>query len=95
MGVHMDEGEMASLEPQLQKIFKKQLGFFDDEVLSSTLKLINKVMFPLLFRFFYLKATHLKNVRAILPIRIVLMRAGIRVNKIKKIKKIIQCVGLK
>ena len=49
MGVHMDEGEMASLEPQLQKIFKKQLGFFDDEVLSSTLKLINKVMFPLLF----------------------------------------------
>jgi hypothetical protein len=43
MGVHMDEGEIASLEPQLQKIFKKQLGFFDDEVLSSTLKLINKV----------------------------------------------------
>ena len=74
MGVHMDEGEMASLEPQLQKIFKKQLGFFDDEVLSSTLKLINKVMFPLLFLSFYLKATHLQNVRAILPIRIVLMR---------------------
>ena len=53
MGVHMDEGEMASLEPQLQKIFKKQLGFFDDEVLSSTLKLINKVMFPLLFLSFF------------------------------------------
>lgn len=42
MGVHLDEGELASLEPQLQKIFKKQLGFFDDEILSSTLKLINK-----------------------------------------------------
>jgi hypothetical protein len=46
MGVHMDEGEIASLEPQLQKIFKKQLGFFDDQVLSSTLKLINKVILP-------------------------------------------------
>ena len=56
MGVHMDEGEMASLEPQLQKIFKKQLGFFDDEVLSSTLKLINKVMFPLLFLSFLPKS---------------------------------------
>lgn len=42
MGVHMDEAEMANLEPQLQKIFKKQLGFFDDDVLSSTIKLINK-----------------------------------------------------
>jgi hypothetical protein len=43
MGVHLDEGEIANLEPQLQKIFKKQLGFFDDDILSSTLKLINKV----------------------------------------------------
>ncbi len=43
MGVHLDEGEIASLELQLQKIFKKQLGFFDDEILSSTVQLINKV----------------------------------------------------
>jgi hypothetical protein len=45
MGVHLDEGEIASLELQLQKIFKKQLGFFDDEILSSTVQLINKVWF--------------------------------------------------
>ena len=41
--VQMDEYELADLEPKLHKIFKNQLGFFQDDVLATTLKMINKV----------------------------------------------------
>ena len=42
MGVHLNESELADLEPQIFKIFKKELGFFDSDVLSSTMSVINK-----------------------------------------------------
>ena len=42
MGVHLNESELADLEPQIFKIFKKELGFFDSDVLSSTMSAINK-----------------------------------------------------
>lgn len=42
MGVHLNETELADLEPQIFKIFKKELGFFDSNILSSTMATINK-----------------------------------------------------
>jgi len=42
MGVHLNETELADLEPQIFKIFKKELGFFDADILSSTMATINR-----------------------------------------------------
>ena len=40
MGVHLTENDLSELEPQISKIFKKQLGFFDSDILSTTMKII-------------------------------------------------------
>ena len=40
MGVQLDESDLSELEPQIFKIFKKQLGFFDSDILSTTMKII-------------------------------------------------------
>ena len=42
MGVHLNETELADLEPQIFKIFKKELGFFDNDILSTTMATINR-----------------------------------------------------
>ena len=41
MGVHLDESELADLEPQIHKIFKKELGFFDNSTFTSTMATIH------------------------------------------------------
>ena len=38
----MDETELSELEPQIFKIFKNQLGFFDNTILSSTMEAIHQ-----------------------------------------------------
>ena len=38
----MDETELSELEPQIFKIFKNQLGFFDNNILSSTMEAIHQ-----------------------------------------------------
>jgi len=40
--VQMEESVIADLEPKLHKIFKSNLGFFETDVLDSTLRLISK-----------------------------------------------------
>ena len=42
MGVQLDETDLSELEPQIFKIFKKQLGFFDGEILSNTMGAIHE-----------------------------------------------------
>ena len=41
--VQMDEQDLVSLEPKLHKIFKRELGFYESDILNHTLKLIYKV----------------------------------------------------
>ena len=41
MGVHLDESELADLEPQIHKIFKKELGFFDNSTFRNTMATIH------------------------------------------------------
>ena len=41
--VQMDERELASLEPKLHKIFKRELGFYESDILNHTLSIITKV----------------------------------------------------
>jgi len=41
MGVKLDETDLADLEPQIFKIFKKELGFFDNDLLANTMEAIN------------------------------------------------------
>ena len=38
----MDETDLSELEPQIFKIFKKQLGFFDNNILSNTMDAIHQ-----------------------------------------------------
>ena len=40
MGIKLTENDMTELEPQISKIFRKQLGFFDSDILSTTMKII-------------------------------------------------------
>jgi len=40
--VQMDERELASLEPKLHKIFKRELGFYESDILNHTLSIITK-----------------------------------------------------
>jgi len=40
--VQFDDQDLASLEPKLHKIFKRELGFYESDILNHTLKLINK-----------------------------------------------------
>jgi len=40
--VQFDEQDLASLEPKLHKVFKRELGFYESDILNHTLKLINK-----------------------------------------------------
>ena len=42
MGVQLDETDLSELEPQIFKIFKNQLGFFDNNILSSTMEAIHQ-----------------------------------------------------
>ena len=42
MGIHLDESELADLEPQIHKIFKKELGFFDDSTFRGTMATIHR-----------------------------------------------------
>ena len=42
MGVQLDESDLSELEPQIFKIFKKQLGFFDGEILSNMMGAIHE-----------------------------------------------------
>ena len=42
MGVQLDETDLSELEPQIFKIFKNQLGFFDNNILSSTMEAIHR-----------------------------------------------------
>ena len=42
MGIQLDETELSELEPQIFKIFKNQLGFFDNTILSSTMEAIHQ-----------------------------------------------------
>jgi len=38
----LDESDLADLEPQIFKVFKKELGFFDNEILLVTMAAINE-----------------------------------------------------
>jgi len=40
MGIQLTENDLSELEPQISKIFRKQLGFFDSDILSTTMKII-------------------------------------------------------
>ena len=40
MGLKLTENDLSELEPQISKIFRKQLGFFDSDILSTTMKII-------------------------------------------------------
>jgi len=42
MGIHLDESDLSELEPQIFKIFKKELGFFDSDILSETMTAIHE-----------------------------------------------------
>ena len=42
MGIQLDETDLSELEPQIFKIFKAQLGFFDNNILSSTMEVIHQ-----------------------------------------------------
>ena len=42
MGIHLDESDLSDLEPQIFKIFKKELGFFEGDVLSNTMSAIHE-----------------------------------------------------
>ena len=37
MGVQLDETDLSELEPQIFKIFKNQLGFFDNKLVGTAL----------------------------------------------------------
>ena len=41
MGIQLDETDLSELEPQIFKIFKNQLGFFDNNILSNTMDAIH------------------------------------------------------
>ena len=41
--VQISGSDLANLEPKLHKIFKSQLGFFEEEILSNTLNMIYQV----------------------------------------------------
>jgi len=42
MGIHLDESDLSELEPQIFKIFKKELGFFEADILSNTMSAIHE-----------------------------------------------------
>jgi len=42
MGIHLDESDLSELEPQIFKIFKKELGFFESDILSNTMSAIHE-----------------------------------------------------
>ena len=42
--VQISGSDLAQLEPKLHKIFKSQLGFFEEEMLSNTLNMIYQVV---------------------------------------------------
>jgi len=42
MGIHLDETDLSELEPQIFKIFKKELGFFESDILSNTMSAIHE-----------------------------------------------------
>eukprot|EP00092_Neocalanus_flemingeri_P090233 GFUD01114269.1.p1 GENE.GFUD01114269.1~~GFUD01114269.1.p1 ORF type:complete len:521 (-),score=174.20 GFUD01114269.1:462-2024(-) len=42
MGIHLDEEDLSELEPQIFKIFKKELGFCDSDILSNTMTAIHE-----------------------------------------------------
>ena len=42
MGIQLDETDLSELEPQIFKIFKNQLGFFDNNILSNTMEAIHQ-----------------------------------------------------
>ena len=42
MGIQLDETDLSELEPQISKIFKSQLGFFDNSILTNTMNIIHR-----------------------------------------------------
>jgi len=42
MGIQLDETDLSELEPQISKIFKNQLGFFDHNILTNTMDAIHQ-----------------------------------------------------
>jgi len=42
MGIQLDETDLSELEPQIFKIFKKELGFFESDILSNTMSAIHE-----------------------------------------------------